>query len=182
MTETLYKTPLGELCLIASDGKLVYCNWATPDCEIKRKRLIKKLKSDLNDNKENEKCHETNSRLIDEEILKSTINQLDSYFNKERREFTIPLKIFGTPFQTSVLNIIAKIPFGETYSYEKICQAIMTGKGFRAVAQACSSNPISIIVPCHRVVSKNGKIGGYTGGVDKKIALLEHEKTENDKN
>jgi AraC family transcriptional regulator of adaptative response/methylated-DNA-[protein]-cysteine methyltransferase len=86
----------------------------------------------------------------------------------------LPLDLHGTPFQTAVWKEMLRIPAGQTLSYGEVARNIGRPKAFRAVAQACGANPVPVIVPCHRVVASNG-LGGYTGGIDRKIALLKSE-------
>jgi AraC family transcriptional regulator, regulatory protein of adaptative response / methylated-DNA-[protein]-cysteine methyltransferase len=89
-------------------------------------------------------------------------------------EKTLPLDLHGTPFQLAVWKEMLRIPAGQTLSYGDVARNIGRPKAFRAVAQACGANPVPVIVPCHRVVASNG-LGGYTGGIERKIALLEAE-------
>ena len=86
----------------------------------------------------------------------------------------MPLDLYGTPFQVEVWKEMLRIPAGKTKSYSEVARNIGRPKAFRAVAQACGANPIPIVVPCHRVVASNG-LGGYTGGIDRKIFLLNAE-------
>ena len=86
----------------------------------------------------------------------------------------LPLDLHGTPFQMEVWKEMLRIPAGRTVSYADVARNIGRPKAFRAVAQACGANPVPVVVPCHRVVASNG-LGGYTGGIDRKIALLEAE-------
>lgn len=90
-------------------------------------------------------------------------------------EEKLPLDLHGTPFQLAVWREILRIPPGETLSYGDVARKIGKPNAFRAVAQACGANPVPIVVPCHRVVASKGKLGGYTGGLDRKIALLKAE-------
>ena len=87
----------------------------------------------------------------------------------------LPLDLHGTPFQMEVWKEMLRIPAGHTRSYADVARNIGRPKAFRAVAQACGANPVPVIVPCHRVVASGGKLGGYTGGIDRKIALLTAE-------
>ncbi|MDO8501439.1 MAG: methylated-DNA--[protein]-cysteine S-methyltransferase [Gemmatimonadaceae bacterium] len=87
----------------------------------------------------------------------------------------LPLDLRGTPFQLSVWKEMLRIPAGSTRTYGDVARRIGRPKAFRAVAQACGANPVPIIVPCHRVVAAGGALGGYTGGIDRKIALLASE-------
>jgi O-6-methylguanine DNA methyltransferase len=104
-----------------------------------------------------------------------TASQLMEYFEGRRKAFTIPLDINGTPFHREVWRALLTIPYGKTKSYGQIAQQIGKPRAPRAVGQACGANPIPIIIPCHRVLTSTGKIGGYTGGIDIKNALLKLE-------
>ncbi|EEX94519.1 methylated-DNA--protein-cysteine methyltransferase [Vibrio orientalis CIP 102891 = ATCC 33934] len=110
-------------------------------------------------------------------ILMRTIKQLDEYFAGQRTEFDLPLAAKGTSFQMQVWQALTSIPHGQTWSYQDLANAIGNPKAVRAVGLANGKNPISIIVPCHRVIGKNGKLTGYAGGVERKAKLLELEKT-----
>lgn len=103
-------------------------------------------------------------------------SQLDKYFNKELKDFSIPLQLTGTDFQKQVWQELHKIPYGKTISYLQESKNIGKPTAFRAVANANGKNLFSIIIPCHRVIAANGKLGGYTGGLAKKKYLLNLEK------
>lgn len=105
--------------------------------------------------------------------------QLNEYFNNKRTKFSIPIKLFGTDFQKSVLMIMKTIPYGSTFSYSKIATLINNPKSCRAVGNAAGKNPIPIIIPCHRVIKKDNSIGGFTGGSEIKKYLLNFEKAFN---
>lgn len=109
------------------------------------------------------------------EISKKTIIQLNEYFNLSRKVFDIPLYLNGTDFQIKVWEELQKIPYGTTVSYKYIAESINNSKSVRAVGMANSKNKIPIIIPCHRVISSDGKISGYSGGVHIKRKLLEIE-------
>ena len=111
----------------------------------------------------------------DHPILRLTISQLTEYFNGERREFSIPLAANGTEFQNKVWQALTTIPYGETWCYKDLAIAVGNPKASQAVGGANGKNPISIIVPCHRVIGKNGSLTGYAGGLDIKDALLKLE-------
>lgn len=104
--------------------------------------------------------------------------QLDAYFRRELREFTVPLDAKGTPFQELVWKLLLTIPYGETWSYEQLAVAAGNPAAVRAVARANGMNRIAIVIPCHRVVNKNGQLGGYGGGIWRKTTLLELERAE----
>ena len=101
--------------------------------------------------------------------------QLGEYFKGKRKIFDLPFSLKGTEFQKKVWNALLKIPFGSVVTYSDIANMIGNPNGVRAVGSANSKNPISIIVPCHRVIGKNGKLTGYAGGLDRKEWLIEHE-------
>jgi len=107
--------------------------------------------------------------------LKECARQLDEYFGGTRKAFSLPLRMEGTPFQRSVWRELLRIPFGETRSYRDIAMAIGRPKAIRAVGGANHRNPISIIVPCHRVIGSDGSLVGYGGGLRRKLWLLRHE-------
>ena len=109
-------------------------------------------------------------------VLDETLKQINEYFSGERKKFDLPLYFEGTEFQKSVWSELRKIPYGVTVSYKDIAAGIKNEKAVRAVGNANNKNKIMIIVPCHRVIGKNGKLVGFAGGLDKKEFLLEHEK------
>lgn len=109
-------------------------------------------------------------------ILAQTVRELEEYFRGERKDFTIPLEVEGTSFQKRVWEELKRIPYGTTVSYRDVAMRIRNGKAFRAVGTANGRNPISIIVPCHRVIAADGTLGGYGGGLPIKTKLLEIER------
>ena len=108
-------------------------------------------------------------------ILVETEHQLRAYFEKRLLHFDVPLAAKGTEFQTDVWRVLTTIPYGKTWTYQELANAIGNPKAVRAVGLANGKNPISIIVPCHRVVGKSGKLTGYAGGVERKKWLLDFE-------
>jgi methylated-DNA-[protein]-cysteine S-methyltransferase len=108
-------------------------------------------------------------------IIEATMAELDEYYQGKRTEFTLPLRAVGTPFQMKVWQALSTIPYGETRSYGQIAAQVDNPKGSRAVGMANNRNPISIIIPCHRVIGADGKLVGYGGGLDKKVWLLDFE-------
>ena len=112
------------------------------------------------------------------EVLNSCYEQLDEYFKGERKQFTVPYLYEGTVFQKQVWQALTTVPFGKTASYQEIAQTIGNEKAVRAVGMTNSKNQLSIIVPCHRVIGKNGQLTGYAGGIWRKEWLLRHEKIE----
>ena len=118
---------------------------------------------------------ETNYIAPKSSILQLCHNQLDNYFNAINLDFDIPLYIQGTSFQQSVWNALMQIPTSLTYTYSDIAKMIHRSNAFRAIGQACNANPFAIVIPCHRIISKNGKLTGYNAGIERKAWLLEHE-------
>ncbi|MDP3294015.1 MAG: methylated-DNA--[protein]-cysteine S-methyltransferase [Nevskia sp.] len=111
----------------------------------------------------------------DEVPFKAVIEQLHEYFERKRRVFDLPLAPVGTAFQQSVWAALLQIPFGVTTRYGEVAARLGDAKASRAVGLANGRNPISIIVPCHRVIGANGNLTGYGGGLDRKEWLLRHE-------
>ena len=152
---TRIPSPIGEITLVASETGLcgVYME------EHKKSPLTPDL------------WKENPSRFT--EVRK----QLDEYFSGNRKTFDLPLDLQGTPFQLQAWNSLLEIPFGETLSYGEQAILINNPKAVRAIGLANGNNPISIIVPCHRVIGKNGTLTGYGGGLERKRFLLELEKS-----
>jgi methylated-DNA-[protein]-cysteine S-methyltransferase len=113
--------------------------------------------------------------IQDRAIFDSVIRQLDDYFAGDRTLFDVAQQVSGTPFQKRVWAELSTIGFGETRTYQQIADAIGAPKAVRAVANAIGRNPLSIIVPCHRVIGSNGSLTGFAGGVESKRALLKLE-------
>lgn len=111
----------------------------------------------------------------EKKVLKKAVRQLEEYFAGRRREFDLPIEAEGTVFQKKVWRELAKIPYGKTCSYRDIARKIKNEKAVRAVGTANGRNPLSIVVPCHRVIAADGTLGGYGGGLTVKTKLLEIE-------
>lgn len=157
-----YTSPVGELILGSFAGRLCMCDW-----NLKHRRTIidRRIRRYLNaDFKEG--CPE---------LIKLTVVQLEEYFNGDRMDFSIPLQFAGTEFQCKVWTELMKIPYGKTISYAELAAGIGNPKAVRAMASANAANPISIIVPCHRVIGSNQKLTGYAGGLHAKETLLNLE-------
>ncbi|MEP6547225.1 MAG: methylated-DNA--[protein]-cysteine S-methyltransferase [Gammaproteobacteria bacterium] len=107
--------------------------------------------------------------------LPQTVRQLREYFAGTRREFDLPLRLAGTAFQQRVWRGLTEIPYGETCSYGQLAKRINKPSASRAVGLANGSNPVSILVPCHRVIGADGSLTGYGGGLERKQWLLAHE-------
>lgn len=153
ITTTTFSTPLGEMFAAASKKGIVMLTFFTPfHIEAKIEILKNTLNADV---------IPTNSEIF--EVLKI---QLEEYFNKKRTTFEIPLQLVGSPFQVKCWKELLNIPYGKTVSYKE------------HIANANSQNMIAILVPCHRVVSNDGKLINYNGGVEKKEFLLKLEKND----
>ena len=109
-------------------------------------------------------------------LLRNAVEQLKAYFAGDLRKFDLPLRMQGTPFQLAVWRALQDIPYGETISYGEMARRVGNPKGSRAVGLANGSNPIAIVVPCHRVIGSNGKLTGYGGGLNNKETLLALER------
>lgn len=112
----------------------------------------------------------------DDPFTASIITNLDEFFSGERRIFTLDIAPDGTEFQKSVWRALSEVPYGDTISYKELAAAIGYDSGVRAVANAVAANPLSIIVPCHRIIGSDGTLTGYAGGLSAKrqLLLLEH--------
>jgi methylated-DNA-[protein]-cysteine S-methyltransferase len=114
---------------------------------------------------------------LDDRAFPDAVEQLDAYFAGELRDFDLRLEMSGTEFQRRVWNALQTIPYGETRSYGEIAEQIGSPNAFRAVGLANGHNPIAVIVPCHRVIGANGSLTGFGGGLERKSALLDLERT-----
>lgn len=120
-------------------------------------------------------CDGFNAENIETEIIGKAFVQLNEYLSGSRREFALNIECDGTDFQMSVWNQLQLIPYGATKTYKDIAESINRPKSSLAVGMACSKNPVPIFIPCHRVIGSNGKLTGYSGGIDIKKQLLEIE-------
>jgi methylated-DNA-[protein]-cysteine S-methyltransferase len=162
-----HKTDVGEVVLGSFRGKL--CLLGFRGREMKG-TVDDRIKKALN----------AKSVEHDDEVLEKTRRQLDEYFKGLRREFDIPLLMVGTDFQKRVWNVLMKVPYGHTSTYLKVAKDIGNERGVRAVGNANAANPISIIVPCHRIIGSDGELVGYGGGLSVKRRLLELERKHTD--
>ncbi|WP_102794403.1 methylated-DNA--[protein]-cysteine S-methyltransferase [Bowmanella denitrificans] len=111
-------------------------------------------------------------------LLDKAVTQLDEYFQGKRRQFELPLAAPGTEFQQQVWRALQTVDFGQTASYAQIARRIGNPAAVRAVGAANGKNPISILVPCHRIIGSNGTLTGYAGGIERKAWLLQHEQAQ----
>lgn len=156
LASTTMSSSVGELTIIASDAGIRAVLWPTDNP--KRVPL-----GDV------EPCD-------DHPVLSSAATQLGEYFDGHRQDFDLPLDPTGTEFQQSAWTALRTIPFGTTMSYREQAEQMGDRRKARAVGAANGRNPISIIVPCHRVVGSNGSLTGFAGGIDTKDWLLTHER------
>lgn len=156
-------TPIGTVLAIA-DENFLYCSIFYN--EIAQSTITKLLKT-----------YNAKLTIKPNAITELVKIQLSKYFNQKLKNFSIPLKLTGTDFQVKCWQELLKIPYGKTISYLDEAKNIGKPTAFRAVANANGKNLLPIIIPCHRVISSNGRLGGYTGGVEKKVFLLENEKS-----
>lgn len=159
---TVFKTPLGYMFTAATQKGICLLSFYG---QSNLKDQIEKIKKFFN--AETISAHNKHFDCLEKE--------LNEYFEGKRTEFTVPLQLVGTPFQQEVWKILLKVPYGETISYKEQAQLLKKPKAFRAVGSANGKNLISIIVPCHRIITSSGKLGGYAGGLKNKEALLELE-------
>ncbi len=113
--------------------------------------------------------------IYDEKPFRSLALQFHEYFQGQRQQFDIPIRLHGTPFQVLVWKALQSIPYGATTTYGEVAKQIGNPKAVRAVGMANGQNPIPIIVPCHRVIGSNGKLTGFGGGLHNKSLLLSLE-------
>ncbi len=111
-------------------------------------------------------------------VLEKACDQLNEYFAGERQQFELPLSPDGTDFQKQVWDALLTVPFGRTSTYKKQSQSIGNPKAIRAVGTANGKNPISVVIPCHRIVGSDGSLTGYAGGLSRKDWLLKHEQKQ----
>ena len=151
------ESPVGKLKLVASSSALVAVLW-----EQERPNRVKLAAMKLD---------------AQHPILIETERQLGEYFSGTRTEFDLPLEPNGSEFQKKVWRALREIPFGQTRSYLYLAKIVGSAKAARAVGAANGKNPLSIVVPCHRVVGANGSLTGFAGGLDVKARLLALEAT-----
>jgi methylated-DNA-[protein]-cysteine S-methyltransferase len=155
---SIIETPLGNLSILADNESLKILKFSDSLQSFEKKFPMPKIlrKKNL--------------------VLQNAEKQIQEYFRKERKIFDIPLDIsLGTTFQQTVWNSLIDIGYGSLASYADIARKINHPNAYRAVGNANNSNPISIIIPCHRVVGSNGNLSGYGGGIDKKKFLIDLE-------
>ncbi|MFQ5417981.1 MAG: methylated-DNA--[protein]-cysteine S-methyltransferase [Myxococcota bacterium] len=158
---TSVDAPIGRMRVASSEQGLAYVELP--------KAAGCGLRGWLHHNFSDARCVESRDRN------RTVIDQILEYLEGERSEFDLSLDLRGTEFQRQVWRALQKIPFGERRSYRDIAKAVGRPKAVRAVGSANGSNPVSLIVPCHRVINSDGKLGGYGGGLALKAKLLDME-------
>jgi methylated-DNA-[protein]-cysteine S-methyltransferase len=148
-------TPVGRLTIVANEQSLIALLW--------EKDPFKRTQIDPG-NLVRRHC-----------ILQQAEKQILEYFDRKRKTFDLPLQFDGTPFQKKVWAGLCNIPYGKTCSYLRLASQIGHAGAYRAVGTANGKNPLSIVVPCHRVIGSNGSLAGFAGGLRTKAFLLEHE-------
>ena len=166
----LYKSPIGILKITETDGKItgLYPHRYEDGC----------ICGVNTEPKEQEQYDAECNHELHSKLLQEACRQLDEYFQGQRKTFELPINYAGTPFQEKVWRELQNIPYGETRSYEDIAVKIGSPKAVRAVGQANNRNPILLIIPCHRVIHKNGDISGFACGIETKKYLLDMEKSK----
>ena len=155
MTHMRIDSPIGELTLVARDGKLVGLHFADHG------RAVGTV----------------SSAEGSEPVLEDAAGQLREYFAGERTSFDLPLALDGTPFQQEAWRALAEIPYGETVSYGEQARRLGRPDAVRAVGAANGANPIAIVLPCHRVIGADGSLTGFGGGLETKRRLLDLERS-----
>lgn len=158
----IYHSPCGDLILGSYNGMLCLCNWVNELHPGRVERRLKKMTGAV---------FGEGTDIITEKAFR----ELDEYFRKERKTFDIPLLPIGSDFQKAVWDILSEIPFGKTVSYRDVALHAGKPEAVRAIANAVGANPLSIFIPCHRVIGSDSAITGYGGGIQAKMNLLKIE-------
>ncbi|MED4164977.1 methylated-DNA--[protein]-cysteine S-methyltransferase [Halalkalibacterium halodurans] len=141
-----YFSPIGPMEILSSDTHVLYIRFST-----------------------------TTSHQRPNEQTDHCIRELTDYFAGTLKQFTVAIHMRGTPFQQEVWKALASIPYGDTQTYQQIAALIGRENAYRAVGQAIGHNPLALVIPCHRVVGKTGKLTGFAWGMERKKQLLDHE-------
>lgn len=152
MYKITFDTPIGRLTAVEEDGRLTHLCLPT----------VRNLP--------------TSALEKQTPLLTQTKREIEEYFKGQRKSFTLPLAPHGTAFQQKVWQALLAVPYGQTLCYGQIARLIGNPKAARAVGMACNQNPLVIVIPCHRIVGKNGQLVGYAGGMAIKQQLLNLEK------
>lgn len=158
---SIHSSPFGNIYILATEEKIVSLGWG----EHYRNEINRLAKTNI---------WQMNWE-IKNEVSEEAKTQIALYFAHKLKSFDLPLLLKGTTFQLKVWKNLMKIPYGETWSYQNLARECGNPLAVRAVGRANGQNPIPIIIPCHRVIQKNGLLGGYSGGIEIKDFLLKHE-------
>ena len=159
---SLYRSPCGDMLLGELDGALCLCDWvANPKRWAVDAAMLRLSGAEF--------C------VAPSAVTQMAAQQLDEYFAGHRRSFDLPLRFIGTEFRRRVWESLCDIPYGGTISYGMLAERLGDRRAVRAVAAAVGANPMSIVVPCHRVVGGDGRLVGYAGGLQVKRFLLQME-------
>ena len=163
-TITTLSSPLGALQAICSGKGVFSLGFLDRDSTLRHRTSLRRT--------------DPEARITEGEnaLSRALKAQLAAYFAGELKAFDLPFDIRGTPFQRKAWSALREIPYGTTWSYRRQAERIGRPKAVRAVASANGKNPIVLVIPCHRVIAKNGQLAGYGGGVDRKAFLLELER------
>ncbi|OYQ89901.1 cysteine methyltransferase [Wohlfahrtiimonas chitiniclastica] len=157
------ESPLGQMVLCAFGDRVCAVDFVEEDVFSSIQRM--------------EKRHQMTAKAGNNAVLSQLMEELEEYFQKKRTNFTVPMVLSGTPFQQAVWQILLEIPYGQTISYKTEAVRYGNERAIRAIASANGKNPLSILVPCHRVIGSNGALVGYAGGLHRKEALLTLEQS-----
>ena len=146
---SIYHSPIGEIAITADPDAILSLGFAPPEAD---------------------------AVLADPPLLRQAHKWLDAYFSGERPDpNALPIRLVGTPFQLAVWEMLSQIPYGQTVTYGQLARRLSPTMSAQAVGQAVGRNPISIVIPCHRVLGAHGRLTGYAGGLNRKRALLQIE-------
>ena len=159
----VFPSPAGDLLLGECEGALCLCDWLIDPS--RREAMARRMQKGLH----------AIFQSGETPLLQEARTQLNQYFEGGRQTFTLPLRLVGTSFQQEVWEALRKISYGKCCSYAAIAQQIGRPKAVRAVANAIGANPLSLFIPCHRVIGKSGDLTGYAGGLAAKRLLLAQE-------
>ena len=147
-----YETPIGVLCFVEDDGYLTACGF------------------------------QVGNGIIQEEtaLIKQAYLEVMDYFSDNLKVFTVPLRVEGTAFQKAVFKTLLEVSYGDVVSYADLAKRLNQPKAVRAVGGALNKNPLLVFIPCHRVIGKDGSLGGFAGDIEIKKWLLRHENESHD--
>lgn len=161
LSSTTINTPIGQMLAIASNVGLYLLSFQDDLLENKVEDLVRTLNAEINDKIS--------------PLLTQLRKEVSYYFQHKLTQFKTPCHLVGTPFETTVWEKLKVVPYGHKWSYKEVAHAIKNPKSVRAVGRANGRNKHCLIIPCHRIINANGKLGGYSAGLSRKQWLLNHE-------